>query len=818
MSAFVMKAEGGTHVADRDVIRHALSLLISPGERHELRGLPGGRLEVASGDDLDEAVEAAYRLSDGQVYYSLNPIAVDAKRASKGTVTRRRWLLGDIDPVRPADVSSTDAEKDAAGDVACRVTDYLMDHGWPAPLMIDSGNGWHLLYAVDLPNDALSHQLCKAVLAHLGSIHDTDAAKVDPKTHDAARIAKLPGTLARKGVSTPERPHRMCRIAYEPDEIEIVPTDLIHALVQSGQPTNGHPGPSFATRATATDTDKSAYVRSAVEKECYRVALSPAGDRNNILNDAAFRLGTMAGWPEADEREIGEALRRSAERAGLGERETLLTIASGWTAGKAKPRERPADPATAKAPPAAGTPLIVWASSIKPKKVEWLWPRRIPLGKMTTFAGNGGLGKTFVLCDIAARVSTGAEWPYCGGECAERGKTLFISGEDDQDDTLVPRLMECGADLRNIAFLSPESEGDFSLAAVDLLTRILDQMRDVRLVAIDPPTSYLSGVDDHSNAELRGVLTPLKRWCADRRTAIIFNTHVNKSIGKDVEAASRVMGSVAWVNAVRAAHMFIRDEEDRDKVIFATIKTNNAKFPMALSYRITPTKDDQAKVEWVGESDQSADEVLDGKKKTRGASAVEWLTGLFGMQREWRSDDLRAMAKEVGVSKYALFESPEVKALPIDRKRRSNATGDAYWVWRAREGWPEKPIGILGESESCSVSPIKARNIQGPDRGNDDQDLGERRDLARGLQDPDARGQDPDILPRSRKGSEASGSCKYDPAKGLTEQDSDIPERADPARVRVPAGAREDPRFARPEGWKDAWVVFNGDKPKTEES
>lgn len=769
-----MKAEGGTHAADRPEIRRALSLLIAPGDRHELRGLPCGRALVASGDDLEAGVEAACSLSDGQVYYSLNPIKPRTTRANKGNVVRRVRMLVDVD-TQPHDVSATDAEKAASLEVAMAAADYLTDLAWPAPVVIDSGNGWHLLYGIDLPNDGLSQQLVKAVLAHLADRFDGPAAKIGREVHDAPRIAKLPGTMARKGVSTDERPHRMCRVAYEPETVELVTVEQLQSLVAAAAPANGtgHP-PTFNTRAT--ETGKAAYVKAAVERECYRVALAPSGERNTILNDAAFRLGTLAGWPEADEREIRGTLQRAAERAGLAERETLLTIASAWTAGKASPRQRPADPVTASNPGVApGTPLIVWASSIKPKKVEWLWPRRIPLGKMTTFAGNGGLGKTFVLCDIAARVSTGAEWPYCGGECAEQGKTLFISGEDDADDTIVPRLMECGADLSRIAFLSPEAEDNFTLAALDLLTRVMDQMRDVRLVAIDPPTSYLDGVDDHRNSELRSLLTPLKRWCADQKVAVILNNHVNKSIGKDVEAASRVMGSVAWVNAVRAAHMFIRDEDDNDKVHFAPIKINVGKFPMALTYQIMPTKDDLARVEWVGESDQNADEVLGNKKKTRGASAVDWLTGLFGMQREWRSDDLRAMAKEVGVTKYALFESPEVKALPIDRRKRCTADGEHYWVWRAREGWPEAQSGSSVSSGSSNVSPTKATRIDDAERVRVDRDLGESRDL-RGGEDPEGPvlSEDPDGASEPESGS--------------------------------------DPRLAQPEGWKDAWIVFDGTK------
>lgn len=727
MGVWSTKVEGGACMADRTEIRRALELLIDPAQTFELRGLPSGRGVICRGDDLDAAVEAACSLSDGTVYWNLNPIQPTAERASKKTVLSRRWFLIDVDTIRPKEVSATEAEKAKCGETAGAILEHLMGQGWPAPVMVDSGNGWHLLYRIDLPNDSLSQQILKAAIYALGERFDNEHAVVDRSTHDAPRISKLPGTMARKGPDLPDRPHRMARIQWEPEALDVVPVDMLQAIgrkVEAGNHANGYVnghtsnGTPWSTRAN-DGPGLTGYVKSAVDRECCLVALAIPGNqggegRNNALNRAAFNLGTMADWPEMDSVVARSRLADAARNAGLaadpgcGEAGIIKTIESGWEAGRQQGRKRPEEQVRNRANGTAidpKTPLIVWAKDIKPKKVEWLWPGRIPVGKMTTFAGHGGLGKTFVLCDIAARVTRGAEWPFCGGECAEQGKVLFISGEDDEDDTLVPRLIECEADLSKVAFLSPESHDHFSLAALELLSRVLDQMHGVKFVVIDPPTSYLDGVDDHKNAELRGLLTPLKRWAAEKRVAIVLNNHVNKATGKDVEAAARVMGSVAWVNAVRAAHLFVRGEEDNEKVIFAPIKINVGRFPMALSYRIASTREDLARVEWLAELDQTADETLQAKKKTRGASAVDWLTGLFSQKREWPSDELRQMAKECGVSKYALFESPEVKALPIKRDKRHTANGEQYWVWVARPGWPEM-ISESSESRNLAPEPV----------------------------------------------------------------------------------------------------------------
>lgn len=686
---------GGDNGADASRIRSFLSVLFGPGKHREIRALDPAKIRpprrrIISSDDLDDAVNVAMSLANDHVYYSLNPIQPDSGGAKGSTVLHREWLLIDLDPVRSGEVSATEEEKGRAFEVACAIVDHLGDQSWPDPIGIDSGNGYHLLYRIDLPNAPLSTQIVKAALQALAKRFDTDHVKVDTSVHDAPRIAKLPGTMARKGPNTPERPHRMAEVRFCPETLEIVSQDQLRALLakpEAKPATNG----KLLTPVTGGNGDLTGYVGKAIDRECLKVQIAPAGNRNNQLNDSAFRLGTMATWPEMDGQKARADLLSAATLCGLSEREAAITIASGWNSGAGKPREKPASQAGVieKAVLPEGTPLITWASNVVQRKVEWLWPRRIPLGKLTTFAGQGGIGKTFVLCDIAARVSRGLEWPFCGGECAEQGKVLFISAEDDEDDTLVPRLDECGADLSQIAFLSPQAHQSFTMAALELLSRVLDQMDDVRLVVIDPPTSFLDGIDDHSNSELRSVLTPFKSWCSTRRVSVIFNTHVNKSIGKDVDAASRVMGSVAWVNAVRSAHLFLRDEDEPELVTFAAIKTNIGKLPSALQYRIKSTTDDLACVEWVSELDQSADQVLRGGGKSRGAAAAEWLIGMFLLQREWPSKELTRLAKEAGISTYALFESREVRALPIDKPKTTDRD-HTYTVWRARPGWPSE--------------------------------------------------------------------------------------------------------------------------------
>lgn len=154
----------------------------------------------------------------------LSPVGRGQKLTSDDDVTRRRFLLIDVDPVRAAGFegdSATDAEKSEAWRVLAMVGEYFDRCHWPRPVVVDSGNGFHAYYrmpetihggAVDSMTDPVA--ICLRSLAHT---YDTAGAKIDTNVYNAARTMKIPGTPSRKGPSTSERPHRMSKVVKKPD-------------------------------------------------------------------------------------------------------------------------------------------------------------------------------------------------------------------------------------------------------------------------------------------------------------------------------------------------------------------------------------------------------------------------------------------------------------------------------------------------------------------------------------------------------------------------------------------------------------------------
>jgi hypothetical protein len=138
--------------------------------------------------------------------------AEQGELAKDKDVLCRRWLLVDVDPVRDALISATAEEKAAAKEVAQRVRVELAERGWPRPVRGDSGNGYHLVYPVNLPNDDASTKMLERVLLALAERYDTERVTIDKAVFNAGRLCKVPGTWARKGSDTEDRPHRLAKL------------------------------------------------------------------------------------------------------------------------------------------------------------------------------------------------------------------------------------------------------------------------------------------------------------------------------------------------------------------------------------------------------------------------------------------------------------------------------------------------------------------------------------------------------------------------------------------------------------------------------
>jgi hypothetical protein len=153
------------------------------------------------------------------IYTLLNPLkpTFSGKGAAKNQdIDCRALLLIDIDRVGETKEPATDTEVEHAKTLAMEILEHMADRGWPDPVVMMSGNGYHLYYSLDdWPNDSESENSIKDVLLALGNEFDTNIVGVDRVVYNAARITKVPGTIMRKGEESVGRPYRMAEVCDE---------------------------------------------------------------------------------------------------------------------------------------------------------------------------------------------------------------------------------------------------------------------------------------------------------------------------------------------------------------------------------------------------------------------------------------------------------------------------------------------------------------------------------------------------------------------------------------------------------------------------
>jgi hypothetical protein len=231
--------------------------LISPpqAENRQLwEGRAFGKKRIVAGwfRDKEKAAALVAQVKAEGIYLTLNPcqesllgranerLKANADRSNDKDMAGFRNLLIDVDPKRPAGVSSSDNEHELAVLFAQQLKTDLAAAGWPAPLVGDSGNGAHLIYALELDNTPENTELLKGVLGALGQRYAAKLAEcgldIDGKNFNAARLSKLYGTQTHKGDHTTERPHRWSRIVELPAERAPVSLKLLQDLAASVSP------------------------------------------------------------------------------------------------------------------------------------------------------------------------------------------------------------------------------------------------------------------------------------------------------------------------------------------------------------------------------------------------------------------------------------------------------------------------------------------------------------------------------------------------------------------------------------------------------
>jgi len=260
-------------------------------------------------------------------------------------------------------------------------------------------------------------------------------------------------------------------------------------------------------------------------------------------------------------------------------------------------------------------------SEIEAKETEWLCKQRIPLGELTVLDGDPCSNKSSVLLDLAARVSTGRG---IGDETSGvEGGVLLLLGEDSIPKTVLRRLEVAEADLTRIAVLDqpillPRNNRELEEAVCQI---------KAKLIIIDPLMAFLAA-DSNSDQKVRIALSPLAAIAEHTNAAIVMVRHLNKGGGR--HSLYRGSGSIGIIAATRSGLMIGKSPDDPNLRVLCHVKNNLGRLAPSLLFEPVDV-DGVPQIEWRGECDYTADDLLASPKKNEGrlAEAMAILTELL---------------------------------------------------------------------------------------------------------------------------------------------------------------------------------------------
>ncbi len=306
--------------------------------------------------------------------------------------------------------------------------------------------------------------------------------------------------------------------------------------------------------------------------------------------------------------------------------------------------------------------LITLYSEVTTKIVNWLWFPYIAYGKLTLLQGDPGEGKSTMMLQLIAEISTGGKMPD-GNRIREPQRVIYQCSEDGAGDTIKPRLIKMGADCNNIAFINEEVCGALTLDDERIREAMIEF--EPKLLVIDPVQAYIGNDFDLQVAgKARRLMRRLGMWAEAYDCAIILVGHMNKR--ESAKGLYRGLGSIDVIAAARSVLQVERDPGNPNIRIVSQIKNSLESVGKDIRFEICP----QTGFRWIDRSkpiNASNQVTIDSSSVSKKEDAAHILIEIL-KDRDMASTELfemltrknvaiktaRAVQKQLGIKAYRL--------------------------------------------------------------------------------------------------------------------------------------------------------------------
>lgn len=322
---------------------------------------------------------------------------------------------------------------------------------------------------------------------------------------------------------------------------------------------------------------------------------------------------------------------------------------------------------------------LICADDVEPKLTRWLWDLRIALNKVCVFSGMAERGKSTVATDFIARLTTGRNFPD-SENVNDPCDVVVLASEEDYDEDIVPRLMGARANLKRVKFAEMSTvDGDdpWTIALdrdLNLFREMLAANPNVKLLVVDPVTSYIGDVDPNKPKEVRPFIDKLKKFAKEMNVTVLLIMHFSKN--PDVSALHRSGGAATWTDAPRSVWLFDKKKGEEDDTVprthvmvpgkgnkVAADKKKTLEFTFkGVDVRIEGEDIAVGAIEWGNETDLTLDQQFkddDDDRKKPGPRAMKTEQAMEWIREQLKdgpqpSSEMIARGKEEGYSKDLL--------------------------------------------------------------------------------------------------------------------------------------------------------------------
>lgn len=322
-------------------------------------------------------------------------------------------------------------------------------------------------------------------------------------------------------------------------------------------------------------------------------------------------------------------------------------------------------------------PVLMWACEVKAEEVSWVWHPYMPAGRITMLDGDPGLGKSFLMLAVAAKLTNG-ELMYDNGHPKPRN-VIYMSAEDSTG-LLKSRFERLHGDATRLCFLPFASDGKLEkcidLRDIDLLEEVITEVNPA-LIVVDPIQAYIGAdVDIHRTNTVRQVMHGLSRLAEKHDAAIVPLRHRTKA--NQNRSGLSGIGSIDFNAAARSVLLVGADPDNKDERVMIHTKSSYARLGEPQGFSITADEYGKPDFKWTGVS-KLTEASIDAKEEepNKLEEAVEFLkVELASGAKE--SIKVKKAATKAGISDGTLHRAK--RKLGITAVCEDTAT--STWSWK----------------------------------------------------------------------------------------------------------------------------------------